>query len=238
MIYVTSDLHGCSLESFQRLLAQAGFRQEDYLFVLGDVIDRGEHGAELLLWLTEQPNVELILGNHEAMLLACEFLFEEVTDESLDRLTSERFDLLGNWLQNGGGPTLSGLRKILKESPELMEGILDYLRDAPLYEIVEVQGKRFVLVHAGLENFRPDRDLDDYSPEELLFGRPALDTAYSADATVVFGHTPTVYYGEEYRGKAVRTDTWICIDTGAAMGGSPMLLRLDDMKEFYGGVKG
>lgn len=238
MIYVTSDLHGCSLESFQRLLAQAGFRQEDYLFVLGDVIDRGEHGAELLLWLTEQPNVELILGNHEAMLLACEFLFEEVTDESLDRLTSERFDLLGNWLQNGGGPTLSGLRKILKESPELMEGILDYLRDAPLYEIVEVQGKRFVLVHAGLENFRPDRDLDDYSPEELLFGRPALDTAYYPDATVVFGHTPTVYYGEEYRGKAVRTDTWICIDTGAAMGGSPMLLRLDDMEEFYGGVKG
>ena len=234
MIYVTSDLHGCSLESFRRLLAQAGFRQEDYLFVLGDVIDRGEHGAELLLWLTEQPNVELILGNHEAMLLACEFLFEEVTDESLDRLTSERFDLLGNWLQNGGGPTLSGLRKILKESPELMEGILDYLRDAPLYEIVEVQGKRFVLVHAGLENFRPDRDLDDYSPEELLFGRPALDTIYYPDATVVFGHTPTVYYGEEYRGKAVRTDTWICIDTGAAMGGRPMLLRLDDMKEFYG----
>ena len=234
MIYVTSDLHGCSLESFRRLLAQAGFRQEDYLFVLGDVIDRGEHGAELLLWLTEQPNVELILGNHEAMLLACEFLFEEVTDESLDRLTSERFDLLGNWLQNGGGPTLSGLRKILKESPELMEGILDYLRDAPLYEIVEVQGKRFVLVHAGLENFRLDRDLDDYSPEELLFGRPALDTIYYPDATVVFGHTPTAYYGEEYRGKAVRTDTWICIDTGAAMGGSPMLLRLDDMKEFYG----
>ena len=234
MIYVTSDLHGCSLESFQRLLAQAGFRQEDYLFVLGDVIDRGEHGAELLLWLTEQPNVELILGNHEAMLLACEFLFEEVTDESLDRLTSERFDLLGNWLQNGGGPTLSGLRKILKESPELMEGILDYLRDAPLYEIVEVQGKRFVLVHAGLGNFGPGRDLDDYSPEELLFGRPALDTIYYPDATVVFGHTPTAYYGEEYRGKAVRTDTWICIDTGAAMGGSPMLLRLDDMKEFYG----
>ena len=234
MIYVTSDLHGCSLESFQRLLAQAGFRREDYLFILGDVIDRGEHGAELLLWLTEQPNVELILGNHEAMLLACEFLFEEVTDESLDRLTSERFDLLGNWLQNGGGPTLSGLRRILKESPELMEGILDYLRDAPLYEIVEVQGKRFVLVHAGLENFQPERPLDDYSPEELLFGRPALDTIYYPDATVVFGHTPTAYYGEEYRGKAVRTDTWICIDTGAAMGGSPMLLRLDDMKEFYG----
>lgn len=234
MIYVTSDLHGCSVDSFQQLLSRAGFRKEDYLFVLGDVIDRGENGAQLLLWLTEQPNMELILGNHEALLLACEFLFEEVTDESLAKLTTKQFDLLGNWLQNGGGPTLSGLRKILKESPELMEGILDYLRDAPLYETVDVRGKQFVLVHAGLDNFRQERPLDDYSPEELLFCRPSLDTAYYPNATVVFGHTPTECFGEAYRGKAVRTDTWICIDTGAAMGGSPMLLRLDDMEEFYG----
>lgn len=89
MIYVTSDLHGCSVDSFQQFLSRAGFRKEDYLFVLGDVIDRGENGAQLLLWLTEQPNMELILGNHEALLLACEFLLEEVTDESLARLTTE-----------------------------------------------------------------------------------------------------------------------------------------------------
>ena len=29
------------------------------------------------------------------------------------------------------------------------------------------------------------------------------------------------------------TDTWVDIDTGAACGGSPMLLRLDDMRPFY-----
>ena len=50
---------------------------------------------------------------------------------------------------------------------------------------------------------------------------------------MIFGHTPTFYYGEEYKGKAIVTDTWIDIDTGAAAGLSPMLLRLDDMKEFY-----
>jgi serine/threonine protein phosphatase 1 len=222
------------VESFQKLLRKAGFREEDYLFVLGDVIDRGENGAQLLLWLTEQPNVELILGNHEALLLACEFLFEEVTDESLAKLTTNQLHLLSNWFQNGGGPTLSGLRRILKESPELMEGILDYLRDAPLYETVDVRGKRYILVHAGLGNFRQERPLDDYSPEELFFCRPTLDTVYYPDATVIFGHTPTEYFGQMYRGKALRTDTWICIDTGAAMGGMPMLLRLDDMEEFYG----
>ena len=29
------------------------------------------------------------------------------------------------------------------------------------------------------------------------------------------------------------TDTWIDIDTGAAGGGAPMLLRLDDLRPFY-----
>lgn len=60
MVYVTSDLHGYPPEAFMKLLDRAGFTGDDFLFVLGDVIDRGEYGAELLLWLTEQPNVQLI----------------------------------------------------------------------------------------------------------------------------------------------------------------------------------
>jgi hypothetical protein len=31
----------------------------------------------------------------------------------------------------------------------------------------------------------------------------------------------------------LQTDTWINIDTGAGSGMAPMLLRLDDMQEFY-----
>ena len=45
--------------------------------------------------------------------------------------------------------------------------------------------------------------------------------------------TPTAYYGSEYAGKPVITDTWINIDVGAAGGMPPLLLRLDDMKQFY-----
>lgn len=233
MVYATSDLHGCPPEAFRQLLDRAGFTQDDFLFILGDVIDRGEHGAELLLWLTQQPNMQLILGNHEALLLGCEYLFEEVTDESLAKLTGGQISLLENWMGNGGSPTLAGLRKILRQDPQLIGGIFDYLRDAPLYESLEVAGSRYVLVHAGLGNFQPDRLLEDYAPEELLFVRPTLETHYFHDATVVFGHTPTGYFGPQYRGKAIRTRTWVDIDTGAAMGYLPMLLRLDDGKAFY-----
>lgn len=228
-IFVTSDLHGCSPESFRALLDRAGFTDDDFLFVLGDVIDRGEHGAQLLKWLTQQPNVQLILGNHEAMLLSCSFLFDAVSEESLSKLNTNALELLNTWMCNGAAPTLTGLRHLLKEEPDIMEGILDYLRDAPLWDTVVCGGCKFILVHAGLENFTPDRSLNDYSPDELLWARPTLDTRYYPDATVIFGHTPAEMFGEEYRGKAVRGNNWICIDTGS----SPMLLCLNDLKEYY-----
>ena len=231
MIYVTSDLHGYPLEAFQKLLASAGFCDEDYLFVLGDVIDRGEEGVHLLRWMAEQPNVQLILGNHEAMLLRCAFLFKEA--ESAEELTPEDMEELALWRSNGADHTLEAFRQLLYTKPDVMEGILDYLNDAPLYDYVNVNGRQFILVHAGLGNFSADKPFHRYEPEELLWERPGLDTRYFAEATVIFGHTPTYHYGEAYRGKAVKTDTWICIDTGAAAGGKPMLLRLDDMAEFY-----
>ena len=83
MIYVISDLHGYPVQKLKALLRSAGFGGDDFLYVLGDVIDRnGDGGVGVLRWLAEQPNAQLLLGNHEAMLLSCDFLFETVTDES------------------------------------------------------------------------------------------------------------------------------------------------------------
>lgn len=233
MIYVSSDLHGYSPADFQCLLDQADFCDDDFLFILGDVIDRGDWGAELLLWLTQQSNIQLILGNHEALMLTCSFLFEEVSEESLDNLTVKEIALVQSWIDNGGGPTLKGLQRLLKCDAESVYGILDYLRDAPLYEDLEINGHRFILVHAGLGNFDASRSLLDYTPEELLLDRPSLSTNYGIDARIIFGHTPSNQFGEEYAGRPVHTPSWSCIDVGVALGYAPMVLRLDDMKEFY-----
>ena len=158
MIYVTADLHGIHPDRLQKLLNKAGFSRKDFLFVLGDVIDRGEYGAELLSWLTQQPNMQLVLGNHEAQLLSCSFLFADVTEENLSALTVENMTLLQNWITNGGNPTMKGFRKLLKEDPEVVEGVLEYLQECPLYEEVIAGGKEYVLVHAGLgENFSPEK---------------------------------------------------------------------------------
>lgn len=234
MIFVTADLHGVHPNQFQKLLEKAAFSDNDFLFILGDVIDRGAYGAEFLAWLTQQPNMELLLGNHEAQLLACAFVFEEVNEGSLDALSLENLALVQNWMDNGGNPTMKGFRKLLKQDPEMVEGILEYLREAPLYEEVTADGKDYVLVHSGLgENFHQDRPLEDYAPQELLFTRPDLLTVYYPHKKVIFGHTPTGYYGQRYQGKPIYTGTWINIDTGVAAGNSPVLLCLDTMQEYY-----
>lgn len=230
MVYVTSDLHGYPLEKFKTLLEKAGFSQNDFLYVLGDVIDRGNDGIKILRWLMAQPNAQLLLGNHEKMLLDCDFLFDEITEESIDRLTGSKLGIYSNWIANGGLPTLNAL-KILRKNE--IGYILEYLSEAPLFETVTAGGKDFVLTHSGLGCFQNDKKLSEYSKTDLLWTRPSINTKYFDGITTVFGHTPTVYYGENFRGRAVVTETWIDIDTGAAMGLDPMLLRLDDMKEFY-----
>lgn len=233
MIYAISDLHGYPLEGFLSLLSKAGFCDDDFLFILGDVIDRGEDGIRILEYLLDKPNMQLILGNHEAMMLSCSFVTDVITENFLKRLDETKLCLLQNWLGNGATPTIKALGKLAGTKPEQVEAIFDFLRDAPLYDTVTAGDRDFVLTHAGLGNFAPGKKLSQYTDRELIWNRPSLEDQYSDRFFTVFGHTPTVYYGSMFTGKAIKTDTWINIDAGVACGEKPMLLRLDDMKEFY-----
>ena len=230
MTYVISDLHGYPVKKLEALLDKAGFSDNDTLYILGDVIDRnGDGGVGILLWLLEKPNVRLILGNHEAMLLSCAFVFDEITDESVAAFDAGKIELLSNYLLNGGGVTLESLRALPVEK---QKAILDYLRACPLYETIAAGGRGFILVHAGFDNFDKIRPLSDYTADELLWAWPEITDEYFGDVHTVFGHTPTKFFGKEYDGKILRTKTWTCIDCGAAYGNEPVLLRLDDNKEF------
>lgn len=233
-IYVTSDLHGLPLADLKRLLNMVNFNDDDWLFVLGDVIDRqNDGGIEILKWLLEQPNAQLILGNHEAMLLSCDFVFEEITDESIGNFTKEKMELLMNYTQNGGDVTLKTLRSLMQTEPDIVTDILEYLREAPIYETVSVGCRDFLLVHSGLDNFSKNKKLDDYTVDELIWAWPEIEDEYFDDIITVFGHTPTMSYDHANKGKILKTKTWIDIDVGVPYGNSPVLLRLDDLKEFY-----
>jgi len=230
MTYVISDLHGYSIEKLKKLLEKANFDEDDFLYIIGDVIDRnGDGGVGVLQWLLYQPNAQLILGNHEAMLLACDFVFDEITDTLIEKLDDRQYGILQNYILNGGGVTLRNLAKL---DIHARYDIVDYLRECPLYEAITVGGKDYILVHSGYDNFSPEKKISDYSADELIWAEPEIDDVYYEDVHTVFGHTPTSLFGEEYKGKIIRTRTWTCIDCGAATGLEPVLFRLDDYKEF------
>lgn len=222
MIYATSDWHGRDLKTIKALFKKASFRESDFCFVLGNVIDGGDSGVELLEWLMEQYNVELLLGGHEQLLMMNERLFTE--DASPD-MTPTQQALLAKWTQMGALPTVTALRK---RKAAQREYIFEYLQDAALFETVNVNDRDYILTHSGLGHFSVTKKLGDYTPEELLWNTPKLTDRYFEDVTAVFGRTPTAELDPACGGRVLFTDTWIdvCADV-------PALLRLDDSAVFY-----
>lgn len=68
MIYVMSDIHGHK-RRFDSVMKQINLRPEDTLYVLGDVVDRNPDGIKILRQIMAMPNVKMVLGNHELMML-------------------------------------------------------------------------------------------------------------------------------------------------------------------------
>lgn len=233
MIYVTSDLHG-KFGCLKKLLEKVHFSSNDWLYIIGDVIDRHEKGGvDILKWLMIQPNVQLLLGNHEQFLLNNRWLFDELTGDNLDRFQYRNLDSLAAWKANGGNVTIDTLKRC---APETWQDILDYLDECPLIETVSVGDRNYVLAHGGLGQFSQTKKLSEYTEREILWERPSMSTVYDPEKyTVIVGHTPTVVYGENYRNRMIKTeDGWWNIDTGAAMSdGYPMLLCLDNLSEYY-----
>ena len=231
MKYVISDLHGYPHERFLQLLEKAGFNEEDTLYILGDAIDcTGDGGIETVRWISKQPNVVYIRGEHECGF--SEYLKEEaLTDE---------------YVKNGGYVTLRSLEELSKNSRYAAKQVIKEVFDAATAVNIglSIDGKCFFLYHGCVG--RRYITIEDVLREVLCKNAPdselwsALDIEndldecerFFAPPTVVFGHTPTALLGCEYAGKIIRTNQWIDIDTGVCLGYEPVLLRLDDMTEF------
>lgn len=227
-----SDLHGC-FETYKAMLKKIDFSDDDILYILGDVIDRGPKPVSILLDLMERANVVVLAGNHCAMACQCFiFLMMEITDKSVGRLDENMVMNLMQWQINGAQSTIDEFRKCNRKT---QTEIIDFITDFDLCEQVEVGGKTFILVHGGLGNFAPDKQLYDYTLDEIVWERPDYSKAYFSDKYVVTGHTPTMSIKENKRpGYIFHSNNHIAIDCGCTYkGGRLACIRLDDMKEFY-----
>ena len=123
--YVISDIHG-QYDLFVKMLEKIALKDEDTLYVLGDVLDRGPHPIRTLRKLMEMPNAICIVGNHELMALEClKFLMQEVTEEALAGLDRDMLEGYLIWIDhNGGRTTLDEFRTLDAQS---RQDVIDFI---------------------------------------------------------------------------------------------------------------
>ena len=228
MIYAVANLHG-SFDKFKRLLDEINFDDRDVMYVLGDIVDYGEEPIELLCDLSMRYNVVPIVGEHDFRALK---LLREL-DKMLQSGAMPSPEIVAEmteWIQDGGQQTMEGFKAL---DDDMKEGVLEYLEDMSLYEEVDVKGKKYLLVHAGIANFEPETDLDDYMPEDFISEFADIDRELVDGVQLVVGHVPTYQIDGAQRGKIYRAEGGIAIDCGAAFGEPLGCICLDNGKEYY-----
>jgi len=222
MIYVMSDLHGC-YDEYLKALDLVHFCDHDTLYVLGDVIDRGERGLDILQHMMMHDNIIPLIGNHEWMAMSIlRKLCTEITEDNAETtLTVDDLLSFDYWMHDGGKTTLDAFRKLERWQ---MEMILDYLDEFRLIEEVHVNDKDYVLMHAGLSKPITENNLLQLRAEDVLF--QSTDIVLDSKV-IVCGHTPT------QDDKILFTNGQIRIDCGCVFHGNLGVLCLDDLSTFY-----
>jgi len=230
--YVISDIHG-QYDMFMELLDKIKLKETDTLYILGDICDRGPHPIKALRKIMEMPNVICLVGNHELMALKClKFLMKEITNISIEELDKEMLNNLVTWQYNGSKSTINEFSQL---DPETKQEVIDFINEFWVYEEVSINNKNYLLVHAGLGNYSPEKDIEDYSLHELVWTQADYNVRYFEDTYVITGHTPTQTIADNSRpGYIYQRNNHIAIDCGACYsGGRLAALCLETGEEYY-----
>jgi len=212
------------------LLEKINFSEDDTLYVLGDVTDRGDHTLECYEYIYSRKNIICIMGNHEDMMMKY--------------FPGPGRKCNPHWLTQGGDKPLKQIKKA-KRKPETKarwDEIFNWIKSWPLYLEVTVNGKQFFLSHAGINTQKHDSsDLEDLLPLQEprdffwtrsdFYDNPGLKNHHS-----IFGHSSTFRIRENND-----CSIWVdpihkdktCVDTGCVYGGALAVLRLDDGAMFH-----
>lgn len=222
--YIISDCHGC-YEEFLKMLDLINFKDDDELFILGDVLDRGDKPLEIIDYIMSHHNIILLKGNHE------EFFIEHFEEDDDDSYV---------WFFNGGQTTFE---QIEERGREYEENLYKFISSLPLIKVID----KYILVHSTLdfENNYNDLSLEEFINKQekntCLWSRDYIykEKQYK-DYTVICGHTPIQVINETSKDEEVKIlhrKGTIYMDCGCFIGksegGKLACLRLEDMKEFY-----
>ena len=126
--YAIGDIQGCYKE-FKLALKKVNFNlEEDYLWLVGDLINRGPDSLKLLKHIYKiKERTHIVLGNHDLHFLACFYGQRKLA----------KADTISNLMQS---------KKSLKYARFLMEQPLIFKKEI----IFKNKSKKVIMVHAGI----------------------------------------------------------------------------------------
>ncbi len=181
--WVIPDIHGCANTLKALIEDMIKPSKHDWLYFLGDYIDRGPSSKEVIDYLMhlqrEDYNLRLLLGNHE------DYLLKSVIDEKNLKSVlgiKQKNKRKKEWLFHGGKQTLESFGVTdLKLFPE---EYLEWMRNLEYY----IELDKFILVHAGL-NFREEDPFAD--KESMLWVRDyEIESSKIEYKRIIHGHVP------------------------------------------------
>jgi serine/threonine protein phosphatase 1 len=188
-IFAIGDIHGCDV-ALRTLLGKLDLRLDDTVIVLGDVIDRGPKTCEVVDLLLEAAD--------RCNMISVMGNHEEML---LDVLAHAR--PIREWLDFGGSETLLSYGGVIDDIPEshrvYFSSMLDYW-----------ETETDIFVHAAVH---PDEPMSEQSTDRMRWKSiKGIELPHMSGKRVVCGHTPQP-------GEPLVFDGWVCIDTGAHLGG-------------------
>ncbi len=186
------DVHG-HYDALMLLLDAIAPAQDDQVYFLGDLIDRGPKSAQVVEFVINS-NYPCLRGNHEEMLL------EVLGSEPISQTA------LQAWLYSGGHSTLKSYG-----DDGIPQEHLNWMKQLPLYlDLGDIW-----LVHAGVD---PNLPLEKQTSEEFCWIRGKFHRnpqPYFANKLIITGHTITFTLPGVQPGKLAQGPGWLDIDTGA-----------------------
>lgn len=172
--YAVGDIHG-NLEQFERTLAfitNDAMGEKHRIVFLGDYIDRGEHGVEILRRLKAGPTEATIqeyiclMGNHEQIMLQA--LTSAMIPAQQNREPTEEEAATANffltmWVKNGGAFTLKDLHPMTPELIDLMQWVVElptWFEDSHRY-----------FIHGGIPEAQCNLHPSEVDDEVLMWTR-------------------------------------------------------------------
>lgn len=201
-IMVTSDVHG-HYDYLDKLLGKVKFTEEDILFIVGDLIEKGPFSLETLRYimkLSEAYTVYTLMGNVDAYRL---LIFDDDSEKGSESLYGYIQYMDKHW----GGCIFADMCSELGlrinhacDIPMLKAAIratysseLAFLRELPT--IIETQS--FIFVHGGI----PSEDISSFEGTDAfkyLKCDAFLEKGYKFNKYVVVGHWPVTLYGDKF----------------------------------------